>query len=105
MKSIGRFPLQPSPLMIAGCRYNTDIVSWEESLPFVIIVKDLDIKEDAEPFPEANRKILKPFHGRLIRSDVWYDPDPDNRDLNKYRFPELRTNMRRAVGRTASPPP
>ena len=113
MKATKHFSMHDnlSPVLLAGCRFIMDVIVWEEALLFVAIVKALTtdvMDEEVDPLLQAGKSILKPFHRSSIPYDVvGYDPDPDNRDRNKFRFPDLRTYMRRGggVGRTASPPP
>ena len=95
----------PSPEMLPLQRFVTDTVMWEESLPYVIVTAKMPRNENEDALPSPPRGILKPYHKRLIRYDVMgYDPDPDNRDRGRLRFPDLRTDVRRSKGRTASPP-
>ena len=93
--------------MMAKRRYLTDVVSWEEALPYIVIVKSRDEEEvDVDPLPTPIKGILKPFDQRQLRYNVVsYDLDPDNRDRGRFRFPNLRVDMKRTTKRTASPPP
>ena len=97
----------PGHLLLPIRNHAPDVVTWEESLPLIDVVKTMEHQSmDYPPQGSAKKSILKPFKKQNIRYNIHhYNPDPDESDRGHIRFPNLVTVIQKGASRTMSPPP